>query len=176
MDYCLEYQHLTDLNHIYKEISYDELISFFDGFKTGFVMIGGAWCINCQAIIKELNDICKENNIDTIYNYDPRFINVFKEEDDLRKCSTLEHKLKYYALVEKIGFKSTELVVDTLIPKMHVPFFMGIKNGVCVGYYSTELLKDNDILHLADSKENKYEEFKSHIVSIINKLKEERRF
>ena len=55
MDYCLEYQHLTDLDHLYKEISYDELISFFDGFKTGFVMIGGAWCINCQAIIKELN-------------------------------------------------------------------------------------------------------------------------
>ena len=102
---------------------------------------------------------------------DPKFINVFKEEDDLRNCSTLEIKLKYYALVEKIGFKSTELVTDTLIPKIHVPFFIAIRNGNCVGYYTAELIKDSSGFHKEGELEDRTIEFVLALQNLISKIK-----
>lgn len=172
MDYCLEYKYLKDEDHIFKSISYEQLISLLDGFETALVFIGGHWCKNCQAIISELNLIGKKSNLDLIYNYDPKFINIFKEEEDLRDCKTLENKLKYYSIVEKIGFKSTEFVQDTLIPKMHIPFILGIRNGNCVGYYSTELIKDERGLHEEGKTEDKTVEFVYHVTELINKIKE----
>ncbi len=172
----LDYVHLTDENHIIQSISYDELIQLLDGFGTGLVFIGGPWCANCQAIIKELNEVAKKFGLEAIFNYDPRFINVFKEEEDLRDCKTLENKLKYYAIVEKLKFKSDELVVDTLIPRMHVPFIFGIKNGSCIGYYSPELIKDGNGLHSKEDNEDKTIEFICHITELIHKIKENDRF
>ena len=171
MDFCKEYNYLIDENHIFKEIDYDTLIHLLDGFDTGLVMIGGPWCKNCQAVIKEVNEIGKREGLDVIYHYDPKFINVFKEEDDLRNCSTLEIKLKYYALVEKIGFKSTELVTDTLIPKIHVPFFIAIRNGNCVGYYTAELIKDSNGFHKEGELEDRTIEFVLALQSLISKIK-----
>ncbi len=174
MDYCLEYQFLKDENHIYKSINYEELIHLLDSFSSGLVYIGGAWCKNCQAIINELNEVGKKSGLDVIYNYDPKFTNVFKEEEDLRDCKTLENKLKYYAIVEKLGFKSKELVVDTLIPKMHIPFIFGIKNGRCIGYYSPEYIKDEKGIHAEESTEDKTIEFICTVTDLIHKIKNDR--
>jgi len=170
MDYCKEYEFLNDKDHIFKSISYDELIDLLDGFGTGLIFIGGPWCPNCQAIINDLNGIGKKLGLDVIYNYDPKFINIFQEEEDLRDCKTLEHKLKYYAIVEKIKYKSEELVVDTLIPRRHVPFIFGIKNGSCIGYFDKELIKDDAGLHLADSTEDQTIDFTLAISDLINKV------
>ncbi len=176
MDYCLEYQYLNDENHLFKEISYDELIHLLDGFETGLVYIGGPWCPNCQAIIDKVNELGKKQGLDVIYNYDTRFENIFKEVDDLRRCGTLEVKLKYYALVEKIKFKSPELVVDTLIPKIHIPFFIAIKNGSCVGYYSIELIREKDgTLHLENEETDRAKELEDNLILLMSKLKEEKR-
>lgn len=174
MDFCLEYEFLNDENHVFKSISYEELIDLLDGFGSGLFYIGGAWCKNCQAIIKDLNDIAKKLGLDVVYNYDSKFINVFKEEEDLRDCKTLENKLKYYAIVEKIKFKSEELVVDTLIPRIHVPFIFAMKNGSCVGYYSEELIKDELGLHKEGSNEDKTIDFTLAISDLINKVNKDR--
>lgn len=170
MDYCLEYEYLNDENHIYKSIDYDYLHSLLNGFGTGLVLIGGPWCANCQAIIKELNDVCKKNGLDVIYNYDPRFINIFNEVEDLRDCKSLEIKLKYYEIVEKLKFKSNELVVDTLIPRMHVPFIFGLRNGSCVGYYSPNYIKDKDGIHVEGETEDKTIDFVCEVTALINKI------
>ena len=153
-----------------KKIEYSELIHMFDSLDTGLVYIGGEWCNNCSDVLNLVKDIAKKHNIDTIYNYDPVFINVYGEKEDLRDCKSLEIKLKYYAIVEKSGFKSKELVKDTLIPKIHVPFYMAIKNGTCQGYYTIELYKDNGILHELNSNIDKTEEFKEKIDELLSKL------
>lgn len=175
MDYCKEYEHLLDEEHVFQQISYEGVIHLLDSFGTGFVFIGGPWCKNCQAIISDLNEIAKEAGIDTIYNYDPRFVNEFKREVDIRDCSNLDLKLKYYAFIEKIKYKSHEFVKNTLIPRIPVPFFVAIRNGLCVGYYSIELIKDENGLHLEDSLDDKYHEFKSHILSLITKVNQNRK-
>lgn len=170
MDFCLEYEYLNDENHIFKSISYEELINDLNNFSTGLFLIGGPWCKNCQAIISELNEIGKKMCLSEIYVYDPRFISVFKEIEDLRDCKTLDYKLKYYQLVEKIGFKSDELVVDTLIPRIHIPFIFGLKNGSCVGYYMKEYIKDSNGLHVEGETTDQTVDFTLHITDLINKI------
>lgn len=171
MDYCMEYEFLNDENHIFKSIGYDELIDLLDGFKTGLFYIGGPWCPNCQAIIGDLNDIAKKLGVDVIFNYDPVFVNVFNEKEDLRDCKTLENKLKYYAIVEKLKFKSDELVVDTLISRMHVPFIFALKNGSCIGYYSSELIRDKTGLHIEGSLDDQTINFTLAISDLVNQIK-----
>lgn len=174
MDYCLEYKHLNDEEHIFKSINYNELISLLDSFDTGLVFMGGAWCPNCQAIIDTLNSIGKKRGLKCIYNYDPKFINIYGEEEDLRDCKSLEVKLNYYAIVEKTGFKSDKLVVDTLIPRIPLPTIFAIKNGVCVGYYSEELIKEGSSLMSVDGTEDKTLDFAHHVISLIQKIESDR--
>ncbi|MGM9969188.1 MAG: hypothetical protein ACI35S_02195 [Anaeroplasma sp.] len=176
MDYCLDYEHLKDEHHIFKSISYDELISLLDTFHSGLIYIGGPWCKNCQAIIDIVNQVGKKRGLDCIYNYDPRFINIYGEEEDLRDCKSLEIKLKYYAIVEKLGYKTNELVQDTLIPKIHVPFFAAIKNGVCVGYYFAEYVRDGSLLHAENDNEDKTVDFVDNLVELIHKFEDDKRF
>lgn len=171
MDFNEKYKLLTDKNHIYEEVSYNRLMDLVNGFTTGIFYIGGPWCESCQLIIEILNDVCKKNNIDVIYNYDPKFINILKEEEDLRDCKSLEVKLKYYELVEKIGFNNSteECVKDTLISKMHVPFIFGMRNGTCVDFFSMELSLHNGKDELKDEAASGKIEFISRLNELINK-------
>ena len=160
----------NDLYSYVKKISYDEFIKLFDSLGTGLVYIGGEWCENCMDVLDIVIEEAKKQKLECIYNYDPIFINVYGEKEDLRDCKSLEVKLKYYAIVEKSQFKSTELVKDTLIPKIHVPFFMAIRNGYCVGYYTVELLKENGVLHLINENVDRTDEFRNNIKDLISKL------
>lgn len=172
MDYLLEYKNLNDENHIYQCIDYDQLINYLDTFATGLFYVGGPWCQNCQAVVDIVNQLAKTAGLEVIYNYDPMFVNVFGEFEDLRDCKSLEIKLKYYAIVERLGYKSEELVKDTLIPRMHVPFFFAVKNGQIMGTYSIELERDGNSLHDSNSKDDKTIEFVQSILNLINKIKE----
>ena len=175
MTFVQEYQLLEDRFHVFKSITYDKMMKMLTQFKTGIIYIGGAWCKNCQAIVALLNKTAKASKIRTVYNYDPHFINVFKEEVDLRDCGDLETKLKYYALVEKVGFKSDELVVDTLIPRMPVPMILGIKNGSCIGMVSGEYVLDQEGLHEEGSCEDQTEQFVSKLKELFKNVKEKNR-
>ncbi len=175
MDFCSEFKYLKDKEHVYKEITYEELSNLIDSFGSGLVIIGGSFSDKMQAIIKETNDIAKREGLDEILVYNPRFINVFNEVEDLRDCLTLENKLKYYYIVEKTGFKSDTLVRDTLIAKMNVPTFFAIKNGTCVDYFTSRYIKD-PYIHLKDDLEDRTLEFDIRLTSLIRKLKEVRKF
>ena len=154
-----------------KSITYDELIGLFDSLDTALVYIGGEWCYHCNNVIGIVVEEAKKYKLDHILNYDPVFTNIYGEKEDLRDCKSLEIKLKYYAIVEKSHFKSTELVRDTLIPRIHIPFFMAIRNGTCVGYYTIELIEENGILHEINDIVDQTEEFRQNIDNLISKLK-----
>ena len=160
----------NDFDGYIKSISHDDFIKLFDSFDTGLVYIGGDWCPNCINVLDIVVEEAKKGKLPEILNYDPVFTNVYGEKEDLRDCKSLEIKLKYYAIVERSHFKSTELVKDTLIPKIHVPFFMAIRNGSCVGYYSIDLFKDNGILHLKDETIDRTSEFRKNIADLISKM------
>jgi len=166
----------NDFGGYIKSISHDDFIKLFDSFDTGLVYIGGDWCFHCNNVIDIVVEEAKKQKLPFIYNYDPVFTNVYGEKEDLRDCKSLEIKLKYYAIIERSHFKSAELVKDTLIPKIHVPFFMAIRNGSCVGYYSIELIKENNILHLENDDKDLTEEFKKNIADLISKMEYDKLF
>ena len=173
MDFCNEYKFLNDENHVFIEISYNDLRDMIDEFKSGLVIIGGPWCNHTQAIMRETNQIAKREKLDTVYVYNPRFINIFKVEEDLRDCESLEHKLDYYYLIEKIGYKNknNELVRDTLIQRMDTPTFIAIKNGSVIDYFTSEYIKD-PYIRLENTLADKTMEFNNRISNMIKKLKE----
>lgn len=172
MDYNLEYSYLNDNEHILKEISFLELLNKIDSFDSGVFYIGGAWCKNCQAIINLLNEECKNKFISIIYNYDPRYINELGEVIDIRDCSTLDDKLNYYNLVEKIGFNNTSLekVKETLISRMHIPFIFALKNGICVDSFCYELIYIDGIYIEEGKNEDCKEKFLNRLDLLINKM------
>lgn len=170
MNFSDEYPLLKG-RHIFKSITFENMIRMIYKFKTGVILIGGSWCKNCQAVIGIINETAKENKIRTVYCYDPRFINIFKEEEDLRDCKSLETKLNYYELVEKIGFKSDEYVVDTLIPRIKVPAVIGLRNGICVGIIESEYINDKIGLHEESSAVDMTSEYKNSLTSLFKKVK-----
>lgn len=174
MGFTDDYALLDDKFHVFRSVDYRKMMNLIYKFKTGIIYIGGAWCKNCQAIISILNKTAKKNKIRTIYNYDPHFINVFKEEVDLRDCGDLETKLDYYYLIEKIGFQSDEFVQDTLIPRLHVPAIIGIKNGICVGIISDEYILDDFGLHKEGELEDKSAEYIGKLNDLFQKVKKKR--
>ena len=157
--------------HIFRSVKYDRIMKMFEKFKTGVVFIGGSWCKNCQAVVGIINKIAKKNKIRTIKHFDPRFINIFQEEVDMRDCGDLETKLNYYYLVEKLGYTGDTLVQDTFIPRIAVPAVIGIKNGTCVGIIEDEYILDGDVLHTPDSDENKMEEYIQKLDDLFKKVK-----
>ena len=146
-------------------------MKMLEKFKTGVIFIGGSWCKNCQAVIEIVNKTAKKNKVRSIYHFDPKFINIFKEEVDMRDCGDLETKLNYYYLVEKLGYSSDVLVQDTFIPRMPVPAVIGVKNGVCVGIVDDEYILDDGVLHKEDSDVNMMDDYVSKLDSLFKKVK-----
>ena len=165
------YDLLKGKTHVFKSVTYEKVMKMLEKFKTGVILIGGSWCKNCQAVIEIINKTAKKNKIRSIYHFDPKFVNVFKEEVDLRDCGDLETKLNYYYLIEKLGYKNETLVQDTFIPRISVPAVIGIKNGVCIGVIEDEYVLENDILHLEGSTEDKKEEYIEKLNNLFQKVK-----
>lgn len=172
MSYNDEYPLLKDKFNVFRSANYDKVMKMFHKFKTGVILIGGAWCKNCQAVISIINKTAKKNKIRTILHYDPHFINIFKEEVDLRDCGDLETKLNYYYLVEKLEYKSDVYVQDTLIPRLNVPAVIGIKNGICVGIIDEEYLLDADGLHKEEETTDRTKEYTQRLTDLFQLVKE----
>lgn len=159
-------------NNLFVELDYNGVLDFFASLKTGLIYIGGSWCKTCENVMDKLTCIAKNMGLNEIYHYDPRFVNVYGEVEDLRDCKSLEIKMDYYKLVEKLGFTSNELVKNTLIPRIHLPFFAAVKFGRCVKYYSKELFKEEDgKLHTIDCEDDCSDEFCDNIKELIEIVK-----
>ena len=155
-------------DELFVNLDYDEVIDFFAGLRTGLIYIGGEWCKTCQAVIDEVVNLAKKCGLKTIYRFDPKYTNFLGEVEDLRDCKSLEKKMDYYKLVEKIGFTSNELVRNTLIPRMHVPFFAAVKFGRCEKYYSKELFREEDgSLHTIDCDDDCTDEFCDNVKELM---------
>lgn len=172
MNFNAEYPLINDIFHVYKEVNYKKMMSLIYNFKTGVIVLGGPWCKNCQAVMHLINETAKKNKIRSIYHFDPKFTNVFKEEVDFRDCLDLETKLDYYQLIEKIGYKSKTLVKDTLIPRLPIPAVIGIKNGACVGIITDEYILDEKGLHTEQSDVDMTEDYCNKLTELFIKVKE----
>jgi thiol-disulfide isomerase/thioredoxin len=81
-DFNDKYEYLKDENNVFVSIRYEDLMKRLDT-DTFILYVGGAWCPNCQASVKFINEAAKELNIDKVYNFDTRISSLKTAEKDI---------------------------------------------------------------------------------------------
>ena len=107
-DFNDKYEYLKDENNVFVSIRYEDLMKRLDT-DTFILYVGGAWCPNCQASVKFINEAAKELNIDKVYNFDTRISSLKTAEKDIRNwpdymlISTAERIMKRMEAKKKPG-------------------------------------------------------------------------
>lgn len=146
-DYLYEYSYLTDENHLFKSLEYQKMMDMIKNKQSFFLYVGGAWCPNCQAVIKYINQVFKNNNIETIYNFDTRIASTKLKEDDIRNKSNTSLEKLYIDFVNALDFYDADNEENP--QRMSVPTILVIKEGKMTGFLSKEYLYDEqmDVLY-----------------------------
>lgn len=135
-------------NNPIKYVTLDEVFDIIQN-KTGVIYFGFPGCPWCRNMIPVLFEAAKNNNIDTIYYFNPR--NVKKSDND--EYNKLEEILNEYLSEDENGQKV-----------LYVPDVYFIKDGKIVGHH----------LGTVDSQEDPTislsEEEKNELLDIFNEL------
>ncbi|MBP3966483.1 S-layer homology domain-containing protein [Paenibacillus lignilyticus] len=70
------YPNLKDANHVFRTATYEDIAHLFESEGTFAVLFGGASVASTQANIGFINQVAKEYNISTIYNFDTKLDGV----------------------------------------------------------------------------------------------------
>lgn len=135
-------------NNPIKYVTLDEVFDIIQN-KTGVIYFGFPGCPWCRNMIPVLFEVAKNNNIDTIYYFNPR--NVKKSDND--EYNKLKEILNEYLFEDENGQKV-----------LYVPDVYFIKDGKIVGHH----------LGTVDSQEDPTisltEEEKNELLDIFNEL------
>lgn len=135
-------------NNPIKYVTLDEVFDIIQN-KTGVIYFGFPGCPWCRNMIPVLFEVAKNNNIDTIYYFNPR--NVKKSDND--EYNKLKEILNEYLSEDENGQKV-----------LYVPDVYFIKDGKIVGHH----------LGTVDSQEDPTisltEEEKNELLDIFNEL------
>ncbi|RIX60315.1 S-layer homology domain-containing protein [Paenibacillus nanensis] len=59
-------------SHVFKTVTYEDLVRLFESQGTFAILIGGAWSNETQADIGYINEVAKQYGVTTIYNFDTK--------------------------------------------------------------------------------------------------------
>lgn len=174
-DYVDKYDYLDDTDNVFKSISLEDLLDKLE--KDSFVLyVGGAWCPNCQAIVKFVNDVAKANNISTVYNFDTRISSLKTKENDIRNCNNEAQENLYRLFIEAISYVNPNgtTTEGTDIPRLAVPAIIVVKDGKVLDTLVREYFynEEKDILYVYGEEEtNLKEEYIEELKSLFSLLK-----
>ncbi len=160
-DFNDKYEYLKDENNVFVSIRYEDLMKRLDS-DTFILYVGGAWCPNCQASVKFINEAAKELNIDKVYNFDTRISSLKTAEKDIRNCNNAAQESLYRAFIETIGYVNPNgtMTEGTDIARLAVPAVIAIKEGKVVGVLVKEYFynEEKDLLYIMGDEETNYKE------------------
>lgn len=160
-DFNDKYEYLKDENNVFVSIRYEDLMERLDS-DTFILYVGGAWCPNCQASVKFINEAAKELNIDKVYNFDTRISSLKTAEKDIRNCNNAAQESLYRAFIETIGYVNPNgtMTEGTDIARLAVPAVIAIKEGKVVGVLVKEYFynEEKDLLYIMGDEETNYKE------------------
>ena len=160
-DFNDKYEYLKDENNVFVSIRYEDLMKRLDT-DTFILYVGGAWCPNCQASVKFINEAAKELNIDKVYNFDTRISSLKTAEKDIRNCNNAAQESLYRAFIETIGYVNPNgtMTEGTDIARLAVPAVIAIKEGKVVGVLVKEYFynEEKDLLYIMGDEETNYKE------------------
>ena len=67
----VQYDNLTDKNHVYRTVSYAELIHLLQTEGNFLIYFGGSWCHYSRGFLAPLNEFAKTYYVNEIYVFDP---------------------------------------------------------------------------------------------------------
>ena len=135
-------------NNPIKYVTLDEVFDIIQN-KTGVIYFGFPGCPWCRNMIPVLFEVAKNNNIDTIYYFNPR--NVKKSDND--EYNKLKEILNEYLFEDENGQKV-----------LYVPDVYFIKDGKIVGHHL------GTVDSQADPTISLTEEEKNELLDIFNEL------
>ena len=169
MSETISFKYVPLADSVIKEIDYDEVLELFLKLETCIFIIGEKGETCTENVMDFVNKLAKKHNISNVYIFDPTFINVYGEKENMIDCKSLEIKLKYYKIVELLKFKNNELCKDTLIPKIHTPFIASIRFGSMIDYIEAPYNRKDGKLY--DDKEDVTISFVDELSHVINDVK-----
>ena len=173
-DFNEKYDYLKDENNVLVSIRYEDLIKKLE--KDTFILyVGGAWCPNCQAVIKFINQTAKELGIEKVYNFDTRISSLKIGEKDIRNCNNDAQTNLYRTLINALGYVNPNgtTTEGTDIPRLAVPAVFVVKEGKVVKVVVKEYFYDEekDFLYINGDETNYKEEYLSLLKDLMSVIK-----
>lgn len=173
-DFNEKYDYLKDENNVLVSIRYEDLIKKLE--KDTFILyVGGAWCPNCQAVIKFINQTAKELGIEKVYNFDTRISSLKTGEKDIRNCNNDAQTNLYRTLINALGYVNPNgtTTEGTDIPRLAVPAVFVVKEGKVVKVVVKEYFYDEekDFLYINGDETNYKEEYLSLLKDLMLVIK-----
>lgn len=122
------YEKLSDTNHVFETISLEDAYTLIKE-GTGVLYVGKPDCSHCQNLVPTLNEVAKENGVETIYYLDVTDYDTQKEEFD-----------KVISLFKALYDGD---------PK--VPTVLAVKDGIIIGFNYTDEITKEDLSKLVAS-------------------------
>lgn len=174
LDYVEKYDFLNDETNVFKSIEYKDLLNKLEE-DTFVLYVGGAWCPNCQAVVKFINESAKANNIEFVYNFDTRISSLKTKENDIRNCNNEAQLNLYRKLIESLEYTnpSGTTTEGTDVQRLAVPAIFVIKDGNVLGSLVREYFYDeeNDLLYVYGEEIDRKEEYMEELNSLFSLLK-----
>lgn len=173
-DYNNKYDYLKDENNVLVSIRYEDLIKKLEK-ETLILYVGGAWCPNCQAVVKFINQTAKELGIDKVYNFDTRISSIKTGEKDIRNCNSDAQTNLYRTLIETLDYVNPNgtTTEGTDIPRLAVPAVFAVKEGKVVKVVVKEYFYDEekDFLYINGDETNYKEEYLTLLKDLMLAIK-----
>lgn len=172
-DFNNKYEYLKDSGNVFVSIKYEDLIKKLES-DTFILYIGGAWCPNCQAVVKFINETAKTLEINEVYNFDTRISSVKTGENDIRNCNNDAQTNLYRTLIEALGYVNPNGVTTegTDIDRLAVPAIFVIKEGKVVDVIVKEYLynEETDVLYINGDEKNYKDEYLALLKEAFEKI------
>lgn len=173
-DFNSKYEYLKDEANVFVSIRYEDLIKKLES-DTFILYVGGAWCPNCQASVKFINQAAKESEIDKVYNFDTRISSLKSGEKDIRNCNNDAQTNLYRTLIDVLGYVNPNgnTTEGTDIARLAVPAVFAVKDGKVVEVVVKEYLYDEekDFLYINGDETNYKDEYLTLLKDLMLAIK-----
>lgn len=173
-DFNNKYEYLNDEENVFVSIRYEDLIEKLEN-DTFILYVGGAWCPNCQASAKFINEVAKTMEINEVYNFDTRISSLKTSEKDIRNCNNEAQTTLYRTLIEALEYINPNgtKTEGTDIDRLAVPAVFVIKDGKVLDVVVKEYLYDEekDFLYINGDETNYKDEYLTLLKDLMSKIK-----
>lgn len=161
-------------DNVYKKINIDDALDLIEN-KTGIIYIGYPTCPWCKSLVPILNEVAKEDEVNTVYYIDD-FYSMRPDKNEKPK-----NVKEYNKLVDLLGSEIVDMKSEnSQFNVIKVPLVLFIKDGKIVDYhkgtYQGHTLKEkvdkdgNTIKYLEELTEKQKNQIKNTLDKKIRKV------